>query len=642
MAVRNAIALAGVFAIAICAPAAAAAPLEAFGRLPAFEDPVLSPDGLKLAYATDLEGKRVVIMRSMVDGKALAGLLVGDQKLRDLTWGDNDHLLSTFSVTQRARGLRGPRREYFLTQSYSLATGSSTALLADAANSMNVVLGPPQIRTVGNRAVAYLTGVTFVGRAGVPALFAVDVASGQSSPVILGSGATENWYIDENGEVAAETRYEEDKQIWSLGIRHGNEWHGVYSVTAPIETPEVEGFGPDGVSLIVLAPDKGMVRYGAVRLADDSWSAPPDLGDGFESLLQDPANHRVIGTEQLGIGISYRFFDKADQAAWNAIASTFAGENVELCSWSSNRRRIIVKVDGARHGSIYALIDLDQHSSSVLGPVYRDIGPGEIAAVKPIVYKAADGTQIPAFLTLPAGRDPKNLPLVVLPHGGPAARDMPGFDWWSQALAAQGYAVLQPQFRGSDGFGWDHLAAGFGEWGRKMQTDLSDGVRYLAAQGTIDPKRVCIVGASYGGYAALAGPTLDRGIYRCAVSVSGVSDPRQFLRWRADQDDLPEDRTLRFWDRYMGVSNSDDPKLAEISPLSHAADADAPILLIHGEDDTVVPIDQSGDMERALRRAGKTVTYIKLDGEDHWLSKAETRLRMLTETVAFLKANNPP
>jgi len=565
MTVRNAIALAGLVAIAISAPAAAAAPLEAFGRLPAFEDPVLSPDGLKLAYATDLEGKRVVIMRSMVDGKALAGLLVGDQKLRDLTWGDNDHLLSTFSVTQRARGLRGPRREYFLTQSYSLATGSSTALLADAANSMNVVLGPPQIRTVGNRAVAYLTGVTFVGRAGVPALFAVDVASGQSSPVILGTRATENWYIDENGEVAAETQYEEDKQIWSLGIRHGNEWHGVYSVTAPIETPEVEGFGPDGVSLIVLAPDKGMVRYGAVRLADDSWSAPPDLGDGFESLIQDPANHRVIGTEQLGIGISYRFFDKADQAAWNAIASTFAGENVELCSWSSNRRRIIVKVDGARHGSIYALIDLDQHSSSVLGPVYRDIGPAEIAAVQPIVYKAADGRQI-----------------------------------------------------------------------------LSDGVRYLAAQGMIDPKRVCIVGASYGGYAALAGPTLDRGIYRCAVSVSGVSDPRQFLRWRADQDDLPEDRTLRFWDRYMGVSNSDDPKLAEISPLSHAADADAPILLIHGEDDTVVPIDQSGDMERALRRAGKTVTYIKLDGEDHWLSKAETRLRMLTETVAFLKANNPP
>jgi acetyl esterase/lipase len=636
---RAAIALAGVL---VAAAPAAAAPLEAYGRLPAIEDPVLSPDGQRFAYATDLDGKRVIIMRSLTDGKALAGLRVGDQKLRDLTWGDDDHLLSTFSITNRARGITGPRREYFLTQSYSLTTSTSTALRSDAPNSLNVVFGVPQIRTVGGRALAFLTGMTFVNRIGVPALFAVDVANGTSSLVILGSSATQDWLIDEHGQVAAETRYEEDKQIWSLGIHHGDEWHGVYSITAPIETPEVEGFGPDGASLIVLAPDKGLVHYGSVKLSDDSWVAPPDLGNGFTDLVEDPANHRVIGTKQLGTGVDYRFFDSTDQAAWNTIATTFPHENVELASWSSDRRRLIVKVDGARDGSIYRLIDLNAHSSSLLGPVYRDVGPTDIAEVKPIVYKAADGTQIPAFLTLPVGRDPKNLPLVVLPHGGPAARDMPGFDWWSQALAAQGYVVLQPQFRGSDGFGWDQLAAGFGQWGRKMQTDLSDGVRFLASQGTIDPKRVCIVGASYGGYAALAGATLDRGIYRCAVSVAGVSDPRGFLRWRADQDDMPEDRTLRFWDRFMGVANSDDPKLAEISPLAHAGDADAPILLIHGEDDTVVPIDQSNDMERALRRAGKSVAYVRLDGEDHWLSKAETRTRMLTETVAFLKANNPP
>jgi dipeptidyl aminopeptidase/acylaminoacyl peptidase len=175
-----------------------------------------------------------------------------------------------------------------------------------------------------------------------------------------------------------------------------------------------------------------------------------------------------------------------------------------------------------------------------------------------------------------------------------------------------------------------------------MQTDLSDGVRYLAGQGTIDPKRVCIVGASYGGYAALAGVTLDRGVYRCAVSVAGVSDPKNFLNWRADQDDMVDDRTLRFWNRFLGVTDSKDPKLTAISPLASAAAADAPVLLIHGADDTVVPIDQSEDMERALRRAGKAVTFVKLAGEDHWLSKAETRLQMLAETVKFLEANNPP
>jgi dipeptidyl aminopeptidase/acylaminoacyl peptidase len=262
--------------------------------------------------------------------------------------------------------------------------------------------------------------------------------------------------------------------------------------------------------------------------------------------------------------------------------------------------------------------------------------------VKFIHYAAADGTSIPAFLTLPSGRPQKNLPLVVLPHGGPLARDAPGFDWWSQAIASRGYVVLQPEFRGSDGFGWKHAQAGFGEWGRKMQTDLSDGVRFLAAQGLIDPKRVCIVGGSYGGYAALAGPTLDRGVYRCSVSIAGISDPKSFLRWVDHRVSGSDPLPLRFWNRFMGVKDDDDPKLAEISPLVHAADADAPILLIHGTDDTVVPIAQSEDMEDALKAAGRPVSFVKLKSEDHWLSRSETREQMLAATVQFLEQYNPP
>jgi dipeptidyl aminopeptidase/acylaminoacyl peptidase len=232
--------------------------------------------------------------------------------------------------------------------------------------------------------------------------------------------------------------------------------------------------------------------------------------------------------------------------------------------------------------------------------------------------------------------------LILVPHGGPAARDTAEFDWIGQALASRGYAVLQPEFRGSDGFGWAHMAAGFGQWGRKMQSDLADGVRFLASQGTIDPKRVCIVGASYGGYAALAGAALpsDKGIYRCAVADSGVADPRGMLKWV--QDRYREDAVLRYWDRFMGVTSPDDPKLSEISPLAHAADVSVPVLLIHGKDDTVVPIEQSEQMAAALQAAGKPVTFVKLNREDHWLSNAETRQRMLAETVKFLEANNPP
>jgi len=214
---------------------------------------------------------------------------------------------------------------------------------------------------------------------------------------------------------------------------------------------------------------------------------------------------------------------------------------------------------------------------------------------------------------------------------------MPGFDWWAQALASRGYAVLQPEFRGSDGYGWKFFAAGFGEWGRKMQSDLSDGVQYLAAQGIIDPKRVCIVGASYGGYAALAGAALQHGIYRCAVSVAGISDPMNMFSHEPGKG-----RNERYLERFYCVSGYSDRRLNEVAPLEHSNQVDIPLLLIHGTHDSVVSYTQSQYMHDAMTRDGRPVTMILLDSEDHWLSWAGTRQIMLNKTVEFLEKNDPP
>jgi dipeptidyl aminopeptidase/acylaminoacyl peptidase len=172
-----------------------------------------------------------------------------------------------------------------------------------------------------------------------------------------------------------------------------------------------------------------------------------------------------------------------------------------------------------------------------------------------------------------------------------------------------------------------------------MQTDLSDGVAHLAGQGIVDPQRVCIVGASYGGYAALAGATLDRGVYRCAVSFGGVSDLRRHVAYsRATGGQA----ALRYWNRFIGAEDLSDPVMAAYSPAAQATKADIPILLIHGKDDSVVPLEQSRIMADALRKAGKPVELIVQKGEDHWLSRGETRLQTLTATVAFLEKHNPP
>jgi len=249
------------------------------------------------------------------------------------------------------------------------------------------------------------------------------------------------------------------------------------------------------------------------------------------------------------------------------------------------------------------------------------------------------------YLTLPPGRELKDLPLVVMPHGGPASRDYLEFNWRAQALASRGYAVFQPQFRGSDGFGEAHLQAGYGEWGRKMQTDLSDGVKHLVEEGMVDAERVCIVGASYGGYAALQGMVTEPGVYRCAVSIAGVSDLPAMLEAEARQrgsGTTSQNPVIRYWARFMGADSRRDSILQELSPARNVGSIQGPILLIHGRDDTVVPLNQSQIMDRALRSAGKETQLIILEGEDHWASYAPTRLAMLEATVAFLLEHNPP
>jgi dipeptidyl aminopeptidase/acylaminoacyl peptidase len=252
-------------------------------------------------------------------------------------------------------------------------------------------------------------------------------------------------------------------------------------------------------------------------------------------------------------------------------------------------------------------------------------------------WKAADGLDLHGVLSLPPGRPAKNLPLVVMPHGGPEARDFPVFGWWAQAFASQGYAVFQPNFRGSSGYGAAFRDAGLGEWGRKMQTDVSDGMIDLAKRGVVDPRRACIVGASYGGYAALAGVTVQHGLYRCAVSVAGVADLTAMLQYENDRRDGPSAAT-RYWRAFMGGWQG----LDQISPIKQAAHADAPVLLIHGKDDTVVLFDQSKAMQHALQAANKPVELVVMPGEDHWLSHEDTRVLMLKSAVAFVENYTPP
>ncbi|WP_304218281.1 S9 family peptidase [Phenylobacterium aquaticum] len=617
---------------------AEAAPLEAYGRLPDIEQVAISPDGQRLAVIWTQGAGRKIVVKSLAD-QSMFALDVGPSKVRSLDWAGPDHLLITTSTTSIIPWVSTPRGEFYGIFDFDLRKHRIRPLLADIQDGLNILVGSPMVREVGGEAKLFLEGINFVDHMGCVSLFQIDLETDKSKLIQQGFEATDSWVVGADGTAVAETEYTQKTGLWAFKVRDGRGWRAIKTFSAPLERPAVVGLGRDGHTVLVADPDGFNTAMREIAPDAPTWSEP-FRDQPYEDPIHDPKSHRLIGfTSLAGEKQVYDFLDPADAAAWAKISRAYKGAMVRMVAWSSDRTRIVVRVDPGDDGPRYDLVDLKSGRADPIGQFYEALFPKDVAAVRLIRFKARDGLEMSGYLTLPNGRPDKKLPLIVLPHGGPAIRDEPGFDWWPQALASRGYAVLQVNYRGSDGFGGAFLEAGFGQWGRKMQTDLSDGVHYLADQGVIDASRVCIAGASYGGYAALAGATFDPGVYRCAASVSGPADLAVFVGSAREQRRY---RVMRYWNRFMGAEKTTDPVLKDISPALHADRVSIPVLLIHGKDDTVVPIWQSQTMEKALRTAGKEVQMVTLAGEDHWLSRSETRQQMLTSLVAFLEKNNPP
>jgi dienelactone hydrolase len=627
------------------ASAHSAVPLEVYGRLPHLEHITLSPDGTRVAFVRTEGDERVINIVTLATGQLVARMRAGDQKLRGLEWADGTHLLIETSAADILHGLEGLNtwQEWFQGQVYDLTTGRCfmmpKPLGANSDLHLLNIIESADVRSVKSRTMIFVTGLQ-VGPQGGSELIRVSVDTQTTQVASIGKPHTRYWVVDGDGEVVAEESYDTKSGHWAILIRRDGRMQEAVSGTELIEFPRLLGLGPTADTLLVSSVEDEQPVWRLLSLKDGSMSPPMAERKVLEHPIESRDTHRMIGGVHISDSAEYVFFDPPTEQSWQAIVRAFPNERVLFESASSDFRKVIVRVEGERDGFGYQLVDLTTHRAEALGDIYE--GVSKPFEVRRITYAAEDGLMIPAYLTLPGGKPAQKLPLIVLPHGGPAARDTADFDWWSQALADQGYAVLQPNYRGSN-LNRAFLAKGFGEWGRKMQSDLSDGVRYLAREGVIDPARVCIVGVSYGGYAALAGVSLDPGVYRCAVSVAGLSDLRRMLSWiNLRMLSTGANRAQRYWDRFMGVSGPDDPALDTISPIKHLGAITVPVLLVHGKDDTVVPFDQSQAMYDALRKDKKDVQLVTLKAEDHWLSRSATRLQMLETSVAFLREHNPP
>jgi len=619
-----------------------AVPLELYGHLPTLEDMALSPSGTRIAFVRTTGDARAIVVFSLADNKPIGGVRVGDAKLRSVRWADEDHLIIVVSATARPAEVPGviftATGEWFGLQVFDVAKNRFFSLPAPTPEHLrilNAIASEPVVRRIDGHTILFIRAQA-LSRDNPSVLLRYDLDTGGERVVRNATGRNLGWVVDAQGNVVAEEEYDDQAERWSIKVRQDDDrMVDVASGHERIELPSMLGFGPTPDTLLLQMIENGDPVWRLLTMKDGTLGPPMAERRVLEAPIEDRG--RLIGGVHVEDEAAYLFFDPQIEDRWRTITAAFQGERLRLISAATDFSSVIVLVEGPRHGYTYQLIDLAKHSVTRLGEVYE--GLGAPLEVRRITYAAADGMSIPAYLTLPAGRAPKSLPLIVLPHGGPAARDTAEFDWWSQALANEGYAVLRPNYRGSD-LSRRFMAAGFGEWGRKMQTDLSDGVRYLAKEGIADPARVCIVGGSYGGYAALAGVTLDPGVYRCAVSVAGVAD---LLRMRNFARGIAIDtRATRYWDRYWNASGGSDPVLDALSPIKHIDAVHVPVLLIHGRDDTVVPYEQSQIMFDALHRTSKDVQLVTLNREDHWLSRTETRLQMLQATVQFMRAHNPP
>jgi len=611
---------------------AAPPPLEAFADLPQVESAKLSPDGNQLAVTRPYNGRMKVAFYDLTKTGVAPEVVGMDGGIAGAVhWKSNDTAIVIFHANIVPRG---SHTVWASNRALSVNTTKNTATLMmynapyfkvnyGGGNIVDLDADDPDhvyMEETDRRDVDYVLD-----------LYSVQVSTGTATLILRGDADTVAFYTDGYGHVTG--RLNQDWDLTDHVIVGGNDvrtWRvkgeSDFTIVGMTASGQFAVERPSATGTTALYPWTPAGGFGPALFENPYY----DIDD----VIRDERNGRIIGATYVDDVERTQYFDPARQHIQESLEKAFPGQTVSIISSDVAGTKYVIATEGPRNPLVLSLYSTADHHVNVIQEAYPTIKSADLAEVKPYPYKARDGLDIHAYLTLPQGRDPHNLPVVIFPHGGPEARDQMDFDWWAQFMASRGYAVLQPNFRGSSGYGWDFIARGDGEWERNVQYDVQDGLKKLITDGIADPKRVCIVGASYGGYMALAGATFSPDLYRCAVSYAGISDLDRML----EEGTTFQSENASVWRRRIGA-DKDSSKLDSASPYRFADKVKIPVLLLHSEKDATVPIKQSEIEEEALKRAGKQVEFVTLPGDDHYLEFPDARARLLKEIDRFLAAN---
>jgi dipeptidyl aminopeptidase/acylaminoacyl peptidase len=641
--------IAGCLAVFSVATALAAppVPLATFVRVAEFESAKISPGGEYLAVTMPIEGHTTLGIIDLRTRKVTGHLRWDEDQVYDYWWTGPDRVVASIAIQM------GPLDQPRLTgELYGMnADGSKRRYIFGARGAMGTTFArsEPVAEWAWASVVdplphepnfALIAIDSFYAGLERPVVERINVYNGNRTKVAVVPGA---YPIDVATDRVGNVRF-------AYGSERGGRKHlyvkdagpvGWTEVTVPgagvLDAVELHEMTADGdtVYLTTSSGVRSCLRTYRISAATFSELRCSERGlPGYPMLSSD-------GTTLIGLihdaGLpeaEYLENSHPDVKLRKGLEKGFPGQRVVVTSRTLDGRKLVVLTHSGRNPGDYYIVDRDTKKAEYLFSRRSWIDPAAMSEVSAISYRTRDGATVHGFLTAAEGLKTRGAPLVVMPHGGPhGIRDWWQWDEWPQALASRGYAVLQPNFRGSGGYGNEHERAGHRKWGTLMQDDLTDAVRWAIAAGVADPKRVCIMGASYGGYAALMSSVREPDLYRCAIGFAGVYE------LTSQTDDLAYSYLGR---SYMQRVFGDDALMIEQSPLTYVESLKVPVLIAHGTADSVVPFIQAKKLRSAMERHNKKFEWLEYKDEEHGFHVEKNHEDFLKRSIEFLDKHIGP
>lgn len=635
-------------------------PIEDFAREPTTARARLSPDGKRLAFVREYKGLTSLHIAEIDEAK-ISRLDLGEALLANdarkevgaFTWIGDNRLVLTTTVWDSIYGVMAVNWDGAMAVPISGYEDNRISVNSSKLFAREVI---HRFYDKGQNILMLDRHERSAGSATRPDILKVDTLTGLGKVVVKNPGEVAHWGLDFNG-------------VARFGIlTHGELSGAIYRESEEAEWKTILPLKNRSGELRPAGFDAANNRALVTALNQEKrWTVfplDPATGELGEPLLTDPEydivpDRGIAGVEGISLAgtifsrrkqamIGIRYYTETPRVKW--FDKEFAVYQASVDKTLPNTMNLLVdeSLDGKRqlwfafsdqHPGAYYLFDQEKRSFKALAPRMGWIKPEQMAPMLSVKYTARDGLVIHGYLTVPVGHEPKGLPLVVLPHGGPWARDVWGFEPGVQLLANRGYAVLQMNYRGSTGYGDELFKNAKREIGGKIQDDIEDATRWAIAAGVADPQRIAIMGSSYGGYSALFALGRNPELYRCGISLAGVTD------WPAiyEDSDVTENKTARkYWREQIGDPEKDLTRLRSISPVNFADKITAPVLIIQGRKDQRVPQDQAKRMIAALVKAGRKPESLLIPNLGHNTGTQPQRLKIFQTVVDFLEKNLGP